>query len=663
MAFEKIVDFIQDLVLTFVGKRVEGIYKWTPFQPTKEWVEENVILSTDSSPIGGKMRLKYTPHLEEVFDDYDRPEVWKQVLMWSSQTAKTTALFSITAKSLDTDPAPSQLMIPTAKGIPRYLTKKLNPFMNGIKSLKGKMHDFTSVEKLRNRGAELRVAGGGLSVTGSSRGERKSLSIKYFQADEIAEFEDGAVSEAMERTKSYEKFFRKIFLVSTMEDSNDEINRNLNDCETKKRFEIQCPHCEEFFYMKSSHLKYLTVEDYIADHSIDEGEVQPIKYKTEALKNVYIECECCSAKITTQERDNQILSKKVRWFVYDGEHSGNTIGYKANALSMYFTTLESIAEMLIDADFSQMKHTLLDKIYRGYFNEMYEQEVKSVEKNDFLLISNGIDEKIIPDDTVKVYLTIDTQKFGFWYSVIAFTYGFNGHTVMKGFVETFDELEMLMGLRLKDKNGKTFLIDKTVIDRLGILERTAEVDAWITSLILDKGMDGLIFPTMGVQNDASGRLWYYTEVSKNVSTEKRLKTPIRAIKINNTLIKNELNNMIERSIEKAKGEERAKNYSTRMFFINNTIAEDAESKMEKGEKSLSTDYERQMTSEEYIYKIDKKTGKVASKKTWEKRNQSIDNHYFDNAVQAVALAMIDNVSIMQKPKDESFDKILDDFLN
>ena len=662
MKWEFVLNILDKFSLTFSGKRLKKIYKWSPFKPTKEWVEENVVLASDTSPIGGNMRLKFTPHLIEMYDDRDRPEVWMQVLMVSSQTAKTTYIFSVMAKELETDPAPSQLMIPTAQGIPRYLTKKLNPFMNGIKKLKAKVQDFTSTEKIRNRGAEIRVAGGGLSVTGSSRGERKSLSIKNFFADEIAEFEEGAVEESVERTKSYEKFFRKVVLASTMEDPNDEINRKYTDCETKKEFELQCPRCEEFHYYGSVDLKYLSAKEYSEQKGIEDGIIDQNDYKTQALSDVYLECPECKHHITTTERDNQLISKNIRWKVVEGSEFGVTIGYKANALAMYFTTLESIAELLINAETSLHKMAIMDKIYRGYFNEFYEQESKAVSKNDILLLSNSIAEKVIPKDTAKLYLTIDTQKYGFWYKITAFQYGFIANTVMCGFVETFEELEILMSARFNDEKGNPFMVDKTLIDRLGIEERTAEVDAWIKYLIVDQGMEGKVFPTMGVQNDASGRLWYYTDITKDVTTEERIKTPIRAIKVNNTLVKNELNGMIERSIAKAKDEEAAQSYNTRLFYINQDIVDEAEAKIANGEKSISTDYERQMSSEEYVYKINKKSGTVASKKTWEKKHSTIDNHLWDNSVLAVCVAIIDNVSLMQIPKEENIESMLDDLL-
>jgi len=638
----------ESIGLTYSGVRVKKIYKWNPFKPTSVWVEENVKLDSASSPISGNMRLRYTPHVLEVFEDRDRPEVYKQVLMWSSQTAKTVTLFNMVAKELDTDPTPCQLMIPTATAIPRYLDKKLNPFLNGIKSLKTKTMDYTSTEKLRNRGSEIRVAGGGLSVTGSSRGDRKSLSIKYFYADEIAEFEAGAVSESIERTKSYSKFFRKILLVSTMESPNDEINTQHESCDTHKQFEIRCYSCREYFYPESGHLNYMSIESY---GKPTETVLEQATYKSEAMKTVSLECPNCGCNITSELRDKELLNGGFRWNITKGTSKGLSIGYRANALAMFFTPLDDIVELLIDAEFSPITGTLLDKIYRGYFNEFYKNNTVEISKNDILLLSNKLSEKEIPEDTYKLYLTIDTQKTGFWFKVTAFEYGMRMHTILHGFVETFDELELLMGYRFKDKYDKTYIIDKTMIDRMGIRERTVEVDLWIEKMIVENGMEGMLYPSMGVQNDTSGRLWYYTTLTKDITSGDRRDTPVQAVKLNNTLLKNELQNFIDRGVKKAKNEDGYVDAFKRLFFINEDIVLKAESR----ERSVSIDYERQMTSEQFIYYTNPKTGKTDTTQSWQKINNSVDNHLWDCSVAAMACALMDNVSLAQKPDKTDFE--------
>lgn len=637
--------------LAHIGRRLKQAYKWEKFKPTKEWVEENVELKSDAAAMSGPMQLKYTPHLIEMFDDYDRPEVWKQVLMVSSQTQKTTYQFCCAAKSLDKEVAPGQLMIPTAKGIPRYLTKKLNPFMDGVKSVKSKMIDYSTTEKLRNRGAELRVPGGGLSVTGSSPGERKSLSVKYFFADEIGEFDEGAVPEAEERTKTFEKFFRKIILASTRVSPNDEISREFYTCETKKRLEIQCFHCGKFFYPDHTNIKYLKKHEYAENNGLALEDVEFSSYLIEGAKSVKLECEHCKTGMTTAQKDRQVLNKKIRWHIESGPKDGKSIGYRANAIPMYFTTMEYLAELLIKAEEADNKQAILDKIHRGYFNNFYKTDTKETDTNDILLCSNGLEESTLPNDTYRVYMGIDTQKDHFWWTIKAFEYGGNNHTILYGRAETTSDLEMIMGMTFKDQKGRERGVDKVGIDRQGIKERTVEVDNWVSDLVVRQGLQDFIYLTMGIARDTSMRPYVEFRLEKDLTTNERRETPLKGIKLNNLLLKNELNNTIQRSIKKSKEAEEASDFEKRLYFINKTTVRRAEERSSAGIKSVSTDYERQMTSEEYVYKIDKRTGKTAKEQTWEKKSSSIDNHYWDCEVICMAFAMMDRVYSTKKPQE------------
>lgn len=645
----------------YVGKRLKKIYKWEQFQPTKEWVEQNVVLNSDTSPITGPMKLKYTPHLIEMFDDYDRHDVWMQVLMVSSQTSKTTYEFCCASKSLDKDVAPGQLMIPTASGIPKYLSKKLNPFMNGVKSVKAKMIDYTTTEKLRNRGAELRVAGGGLSVTGSSTGERKSLSVKNYFADEIGEFEEGAIDESIERTKAYELFFRKIILASTQVSPKDEINRKYKSCETKKEWELACPHCGEYAYYTHNELKWLEKHDYMKEHNIhDEQEIDYPAYKAIAILSASLECPHCKQRFGTEQRNTQLLTKKYRWNITEGSKGGKTIGYKANALSMYFTTLESIVKLIIEAKYeAETPSVILDKIYRGYLNDFYKQDTTNTNSNDILLLGNKLSERTIPKDVFRIYMGIDTQKDHFWYVIRAYCYGNVSHNVLHGRAETTGDLEILMGMKFEDAEGNKQGIDKVGIDRQGIKERTVEVDAWVASIVVNQGVEDFLFPTMGIQKDSSLRPVIVTTLEKDLTTGERRTTPLKALKLNNTILKNELQNTINRSIAKEKGVEEAQEFSTRLFYINQTTVDAANDR----EYSISTDYERQITSEEYIYKIDEKTGAVAKEKTWEKKKDGRNNHYWDCEVICTALSIMDQVNHAQKPDDSTVGLMLDKLLS
>ena len=640
--------------LTYLGARTTRAYQWRHFQSTSDWVENNVKLSSEASPVVGKMQLKYTPHLREMFDDADKKGIELYVAMASTQVAKTTYELAITAKILDTKPSKMLYAIPNEKDVADYVDDKVLPFMRGVDSLVGKMNTFKDSEKVRDKKSRLRVAGGDVFFVGDTPSARRSKTVKYLMIDEIDLFGDNALVEFRNRQKAFEKFGAKCFVASSQKKERGEVIKAYEGCDIKKDWSTVCKECNHAWYAGSKDLRYTTKEQYSKLKNIHIEDINLFQYKQFAMKDVFLECPECGHHISNSEKEQQILDNKYKFININNTTTGKSIGYRMNALAMYFTTFEKIVSQLIDiendGDFDDKR-----QFYVDMFNELLEQDLSDhVDKNDILLLSNSLQDKEIPEDTYKLYLTIDTQKNGFWYQVTAFAYGMRMHTVTYGFVETFDELELLMGYRFKDKNDKVYIVDKTLIDRMGIKERTVEVDFWIEKMIIENGMEHMLYPSMGVQNDSAGRLWYYTTLTKDITSGERRKTPTEAVRLNNTLLKNELQNFIDRSIKKAKSEDGYENAENRLFYINEDIVRQAESR----ERSISTDYERQMVSEHLIYYTNPKTGKTDNVKTWQKLHNTVDNHLWDCSVAAMACALMDNVALAQKPTQDKFDEAL-----
>jgi len=640
--------------LTYVGKRTESAYIWDKPLTTAQWSEQNVRLNADASPIVGMLNLKYSPHLREMFDDYDSFGKWKFIGEFSTQCAKTLFLQCCMSSKLDRKPTKLQWAIPNESGVSDYILDKIDPFIKGVKSLNDKVEDYKQKEKARLKRTRIKVSGGDVVFTGTSASSKRSKTVKELFMDEADLFEDGSMIELEGRTKSYEMFGRKVLATSSKKYPKGEIHKAGETCETHKEWHTTCNKCGHHWLAGSEHLKWETIKEHNKRLSLTEETFKHSDYKLSALEDVYVECPECEYHLTTKDKNLNILNNAYKYHITRGTKEGKSIKYKGNALAMYFTSFETIASLIIDAEkegtFDDMK-----QIYLDYFNEIYEPKVKESNKSDILLLSNKLEAKVIPEDTFKLYLTIDTQKTGFWFKITAVEYGVKFNAVYHGFVETFDELEMLMGYKFKDIHGNIFIVDKTMIDRMGIKERTVEVDAWIEDLIVNHGMEGKLYPSMGIQSDSSGRLWYYSTLTKDVTTGERKKTPIEAVKLNNTLLKNELQNYIDRSIKKSKGEEGYTEAHSRLYFVNETIVQDSVDR----ERSISTDFERQMTSEHYIYYINPKTGKVAMTQTWEKRTASIDNHLFDCAVASVACALMDNIALAQKPSATDFEDAMD----
>jgi phage terminase large subunit GpA-like protein len=620
--------------LTVSGQRFKTIFKWDKFQSSREWAEKNIYLNSDVSPITGFIDMRYTPHLIEMFNDYDIPSYWKFTFMASSQCGKTTCIFALAFKQLDTDPSMSNIFIPADDGVRDYVVQKLNPFLKGIKSVIKKIEQHNSQEDNKDIKATKTVAGGMLGVSGSSARQRRSKTLKNVFLDEVSLFPIGSVTEIISRTKAFEKYFRKVFLSSTIKEDGDQIMKSYKDSEWKKEWHIRCHDCNNTFYPESKHFKYMTIEEFATLKNIKVDDINDTiyeDYKSKALEDVYVECPHCSHKIDSKEKDRLVLNNGCEFVTVAGDSSKKTIGYKANALAMYATNYETIAGLLIDA---KGKYDEIAIVYIEYFNEIYAEKKHEINTEDMLLLGNGLRKWEIHEETVRLYLTIDTQKDHFYWKITAFGYGFIANTVAYGRAETTHDLKELMFNTYYGLNGRAYMIDKVCIDRRGIAERTTQVDEFIIEIMEETGELDFIYATEGVSEIAGGQMYRVKRYKKELDGEKY---EFKVISISNIMAKKELSNMISRSIAKAKDETGEKDYHRRLFAINDDIVDE-----EKDTKTTIHSYTRHMTSEEISI--------VKGKEVWEKKNSSVRNDYWDCSVQAIVLAEMELVSNMQKPE-------------
>jgi len=674
---------MSDVRFTFIGRRVKRIFRWQPFVKMQNWFEENVILTRSAR--SGKFQTRYVPHAKEIFEDIDKQETTIITLMSASQVIKTTIGMGFIAKYIDTDPADSMIMIPRATDLKIYSENKLKPFIEGVPGVSRKFSDFKATEKVRDNSFVYRFAGGVLNLLSSNN--PKTISVKYALFDEVSEFSRGKVGEALERMKSYLMFGYKALIVSTQEHEDDEINFYFNSSEVKKQYFMYCDGCKGHFYPEREHIKYMTLDEYkevvgmAKDYDLKPYEVIS-DYLPYVAKRGYLECPHCSHKITDNERKISILSDKLKWFqvipVSKEDEDGTieyevaknpkktykTVGFDVNTLCMYNVPLSESIEKLIKAEVSMDKDIEMDYLYRGYFNRIYKAtKAKVTSKNDILLLSNGMRQGLVPHDTWRLILTADNQKDHLYYKVIAVRYNNRHHTVQYGKLQSygdgddFNQLEELIFQDFYTEHGEITHIDHVGIDRRGYvskeegIDRIAEVDAFvlrIQNIMKLRGHENpheFIFAMQGVPK-ISGDKYYNINRVKRIFENEEVNFEI--LLHSNLLVKNKLNNMIVRSIERAKAKEGelALQYDRELYSINNDIVEAA---IAKG-KSTAEDYERMMTSEHFAYEI--VNGKVAKEKSWIKRQGVKRNDYWDCSAMGVALALMLGVEFAIEP-DES----------
>ena len=645
------------------GKRYQKGYKREKKLDPQEWFEKKIkFASQDVSPILGNFKTKYSPHYKKLFQLVARTLTRKMFAKWASQSGKSLFGIGVAAWKLDQNPAVVIYAIPTADKVSEVLTLKINPVLKSMPDLWQKFEEYSEQEKFRTKDAMKRVPGGALAVKSAlSEKDRKSLTSPMVVMDEIGEFEEGAVKEYSERTKSFSRFHPLVLGLSTIVNPSDEICTNHDLCEVKIEWHFICRSCNQNFYPDIDYLKTISKEKYAEEKGIEKDKIRLAEYISVAKNKAHVECPHCSHKISEDERVDMIFGDEMDWFQKheDGTYTlfeveklttETSFGIDMNSLGSYFAPLQDIMQEKIEAEDNDV---LLDKFSRGWGNKFHEIKFDEVESSDMLSLGNGYQEWEIPKDTYRLYMTVDTQKDHFWYEVKAVCYGVVTHSVSSGRLETFADVEDIWEYgQMLEKDGSHYMISKMGIDRRGYnqdgVKRTDEVDAFVEYMTEKYGEDR-VYATEGhpkLTGDKSIQVVNSKDLSAN-----RNKVDIKILKMSNIYLKNKMKRAIDRTIEKVTSEEgEALEWENNLFYINEGIvAADSTS-------VNSTSYTKQYTSEVYDYERDK-TGKIAKEKSWIRIHK--DNHLWDCGMAIYGFIELDKVSLARKPESIDIAKSLD----
>ncbi len=652
---------------TFDSDTIANAFTWKEELGTVEWCKENIYLAQDVTPYTGMISFEKTPWIEDILNDWDKPWIEEFNIMASTQVGKTTIEFCCIAKELDTDPCMMQLTVPTDDGVGDFVKTKFDPFFRGIKSLQKKINFRKDEEKTRLKGSLKEVPNGMLFILGNTEKNRRSKTVKNIFIDEAALFGKGHIKELIGRTKFFEKTGRKIFTVSSRKFPGDEIETQFVNSYCKKELQIECNGCKEYFYPTSELFSYMSTKEYKEKYDLDKIENMN-NYKREAKETAVVICSC-GHKTNSRDIEDLIRLKKVKLVVVEGDESDTIHGYKLNALATGLTKYSTMAEGLIEAGDDE---EVLITIHQDYFNETFTKKDKSVASSDVTLLANKYEEFVVPNDTVAMYLNIDTQKGYYWATILAFEYGMNSHLVWAGRVEDEHTIETLMDREFFYKDGSRYVqgikrtgqdwqgykeIKDVINDETGEITRETVVDmpqrvkefAYKMAEKYGADKDGIerFYATRGelfLHNDDMFRFTNSSVTVKNYKDVRKIKT----LKLGTVALKSAFMSALMRNIAKQKaleGEE-AYEYEGRLHYINKTLADKLKNRDSKG--VFNQDYDRQVTAEVFTNPKDRK-GKPKDYKSWV--NIRNDNHYLDCNAIGYALATMDNIASLRKPAE------------
>ena len=672
-------------MLKYVGRRLKGAYKRIRKLSTQEWFEKNIVFTSEEvSPILGNFKVKYSPHYKKLFQLVDRVATRKLFAKWASQAGKSLFGVGVAACRLDQSPATIIYAQPVNKDIPKILTLKINPVLRSMKKLWQKFEDYSNDESFRTKDAIKRVAGGSLVITGASVKERKSLTSPMIVMDEIAEFLEGAVKEFSERTKSFSRFNPLILGLSTIVHPEDEVCVNHNLCEVKLEWRFVCPedNCKKDFYPSDETLKIISKKQYAREKEIKEEDVRLSDFLQYAIDMVYIECPHCGYKINEEKRTDMILNDEMDWFIIHEDGSTEVLivenlaressfGLDMNSLGSYFAPLSVIVEEFIGALGNDI---LLDKFYRGWLNKFYEVMSKNTNAEDVLLLANNYEEFEIPDDTIGLYMGIDSQKGYYWVTIVAIEYNIIENLVWAGRVEDEDTIKELFERDYFYKDGKKYRagVRRAYHDWQGYREKVTEehvnrdTGEVMEELVMDMPQRVKVFGyNMAKRHgeDEGKEKYYLVEGVRTVTSGMAYRTKtlnlevkgysevrkLKSLAISKTVTITSFLSAMGRAIVLRKGGEKAEELyepDKRLFFINKTAIESLKNR----KKSVSKDLDRQLTSQ--IWGVHKSPSGVLDKEMSFKSKKGSDDHYLDNMSYIQVSIDMDNLSTIRKPDRE-----------
>ena len=190
-----------------------------PHYSVSQWSERFRYLSREYSALPGRYSLTQVPYAREPLDAACDPTVREVVLMWASQTTKTTVLENICGYFVHADPSPILMVQPTVEMAQAWSKERLASTIRDTPVLR----DLIADAKSRQSGNTIQVKnfpGGSLAIIGANapaglagRARRVVLLDEVDRYPWSAGSEGDPVSLAVRRTESFHNSV--IYLTST----------------------------------------------------------------------------------------------------------------------------------------------------------------------------------------------------------------------------------------------------------------------------------------------------------------------------------------------------------------------------------------------------------------------------------------------------------------
>ena len=372
-----------------------------------EWAQENLRMPVKTSPNApGRLSFAGQEYLREPLECLRDDSVQRIMLCFAAQVAKTTFDLVALAYFQTHEPRPALWALSTKELAKTFSRERLQPFLRANPWLL----EGTKSEDIGTLSMNFRH--NNLSLVGvNNPGELSSRPVSLVVMDEAGKYLHAVKTEAAPdklieaRTNSFRR--AKIIMTSTPSTEEQAFWQRWLQSD-RRRYEVPCPHCEEFFVLKFSE------KSLIWDHPED-GEKVDIDTVRRTARYI---CPHCGGEIWETDKAGMIAGG--RWRAAENAPAGAARGYHLNALYSRWMTWGEVAARFVEAARSSEGVYALQDFTNSYLAEPFTvYNVRVREENVEQLRSHEYSRGEVPPGTLYLAVAYDCHNAGQYFTVCA----------------------------------------------------------------------------------------------------------------------------------------------------------------------------------------------------------------------------------------------------
>lgn len=431
----------------------EGLRPVERLTPSK-WADRYRYLSSVASAEPGLWRTSRVPFIKEILDRFSYYDDYQQIIvMKGSQLAFTEAGMNVIGYTIDVDPGPVMLVMPTIETMRRNSKIRVDPMINESPTLKEKVGKQVS-RASGNTLLQKDFKGGVLVMSGAnSAASLRSLPIRTLILDEVDGYPDDLDGEgspvdlAIARTRTFSR--KKIFMLSSPTIHGASKIEAEYEQTTKRQYFVPCPECAAMQTLMWEQLKW------------EKGKPDTARYH----------CLHCGHAI--EERYKPFMLANGEWRDTEPDNASDVkIGYHINSLYSAFGwySWRQAAEEWEEANKSSTNDKL--KVFvNTVLGETWREPGEVPDWENLLNRKGGFKQNIPPANVAFITVGVDVQKDRLELEVVGWAKGKHSYSidyrVLVGDTsneDVWDDLAVIVNEKWEREDGTILGMSKMAID-------------------------------------------------------------------------------------------------------------------------------------------------------------------------------------------------------